>query len=134
MDQHKYQGILVSDPDLVSGLEPQLEVGSAQVYPYTLKKNGEPSKKSALISEDALEAFLTHTEHLIVDAANKIFAGDINLSPTKYGSRSAMQYTKFKSIMNFDPLLGNQDSPNNRYRIINKLKPNDIIKKLKEEK
>lgn len=134
LNQHKYQGILVSDPDLVSGLEPQLEVGSSQVYPYTLKKNGEPSKKSALISADTLEAFLTHTEHLIVDAANKIFAGDINLSPTKYGSQSAMQYTKFKPIMNFDPLLGNQDSPNNRYRIINKLKPNDIIKKLKEEK
>lgn len=133
LDQHKYQGILVSDPDLISGLEPDLETGKSEVYPYKLTTKGKPYKSSALIPEQDLEAFLAHTEGLIINAANKIFAGDINLSPTKYGSRSAMQHTNYQSIMNFDPLLGDRQSPNNRYRLIEKLSPKEIIEKLREE-
>lgn len=133
MDQHRYQGILVADSELIKDLDPALETGKSQIYPYKLRKNGEPMKSSALMPATDLDAFLAHTEKLIIKAANRIFAGDVTLAPAKYGSQSAMQYSQYQAIMNFDPLLADPTSKNNQYNNIKKHTAKEILDMLRKE-
>lgn len=131
LTQHKYQGILVDDADLVDHLDADLAQGSGHslVYPFNKLKSGKVGKSSSTITENDLTAFLDHTEALIVDASKRIFAGDISLAPVKIDQLTPLKFTPYKSIMNFDPLL-----PENNYRLLPKYSKEEIIAKLRGEK
>ncbi len=128
LKKHRYNGILVDESGLIDHLDEGLESGYSPIYPIRKTAKGYTGKKS-LINPLQLDAFLTHTEKLIVDAAEKIFAGDVRLWPFKQGQTTGMQFTPYKSIMNFDPIL-----PGNQYRPVNSDSIDDIKKKLGEEK
>ena len=81
-----------------------------------------------MINPLELNAFLDHTEKLIVGAASKIFNGDVKLWPYKQGQTTGMQFTPYKSIMNFDPILSE-----NQYRLVDNESVKEILKKLGEE-
>lgn len=129
LKKHKYEGILVDDSDLIDNLETDLEKGTSQIYPFGIKLNGEMTKKSSTINPLQLVAFLNHTEKLIVNAATKIFDGDVRLWPFQQGQSTGMQFTPYKAIMNFDPIL-----PDNQYRLVGSGSKEDVLKKLGEEK
>ena len=128
LKKHRYNGILVDESGLIDHLDEELDSGYSPIYPIRKTAKGYTGKKS-LINPLQLDAFLTHTEKLIVDAAEKIFAGDVRLWPFKQGQTTGMQFTPYKSIMNFDPIL-----PGNQYRPVNSDSIEDIKKKLGEEK
>ncbi|WP_413628044.1 PD-(D/E)XK nuclease family protein [Fructilactobacillus vespulae] len=125
MKEHKYKGLLVSDTDLLD------EIGDGDanlIYPFKFKKDGTLTKNSKTITRENLQRMLMHTENLIQAAAKRIFAGDIDLHPAKYGYRSQIQYSPYKPIMQFDPML-----KENNYREINKLSDDDIFENLRKE-
>lgn len=129
LKKHKYQGILVDDVDLVKRLDTELKSGYSSIFPFEKKKNGTLGARSSVISENELDAFLKHTENLIVKASERIFDGDIQLYPVKIKQKSSMQYTPYKSIMNFDPLL-----PENKYHQIPEYGKKKIAEMLREGK
>ncbi|GAF37699.1 PD-(D/E)XK nuclease family protein [Lentilactobacillus farraginis] len=131
LTKHKYQGILVDDADLVDNLDTDLANGSGHslVYPFNKLKSGSVGKASSTITENDLNAFLDRTESLIVDASTRIFNGDTSLAPVKIDQFTPMQFTPYKAIMNFDPLL-----PENNYRLVPKHTKKEIIDKLRGEK
>ncbi|PAK59555.1 ATP-dependent helicase [Lentilactobacillus kefiri] len=127
LKKHEYNGILVQDDDLLGDLEDGLKSGFSQIYPFRKTAKGFTGAKS-LIDPLKLDAFLEHTEKLIVSAASKIFDGDDKLWPFKQGQVTGMQFTPYKSIMNFDPIL-----PENQYRPVDNDSVKDILKKLGED-
>ncbi|MFT8914211.1 PD-(D/E)XK nuclease family protein [Lentilactobacillus hilgardii] len=131
LTQHKYKGILVDDVDLVDHLDTDLakDHGHSLVYPFNKLANGNVGKNSSTITENDLNAFLDRTEKLIIDASERIFDGDTSLAPVKIDNVTPLQFTSYQSIMNFDPLL-----PENNYRLVPHYDKKDIISKLRGEK
>lgn len=127
----RYEGVLVSDDRLIHSLEPQLQVSeAAKVFPFKLKKDGSAAKSNSIITMDQLQSLLQFTELKIKAAGNAIFDGQIQLNPYKpLSGNSAMTHSPYTAIMQFDPML-----PENNYRLQTALSKNDeIIKRIQEE-
>ncbi len=125
LKKHKYNGLLVSDKTMLK------KMGNGDVnaiYPFDFKNNGDLKVTSKVITRDNLQLMLQHTERLIQNAARRIFAGDIQLAPAKYEKQSLIQYSPYKAIMQFDPMLRE-----NNYREIQKLTDQQIWDLLRKE-
>ncbi|UQS87195.1 exodeoxyribonuclease V subunit gamma [Nicoliella spurrieriana] len=131
MKKQKYSGVLVDDRELISLIDDQIKTGgNSVIYPIGFNKGGEKlSHFSKVIEPDDLDLILQHTEQLIQNAGVRIFNGDVQLAPVKDNNMTAMQYSPFKSIMQFDPLLSE-----NNYRNVESLGMQEVIAKLREER
>ncbi|GLB46033.1 ATP-dependent helicase/deoxyribonuclease subunit B [Philodulcilactobacillus myokoensis] len=132
LDKQRYAGLLVDYPDLMKNLDQEVKnkkYGKSHVFPFKLNKSGTIGKPNKVIEPDVLEMMLDHNQKLIKGAAQRIFDGDIQIYPTEEQQRSAIQYSPYKSIMQFDPLL-----EENRYHEIHKLSLNDMKRLLEEER
>ena len=84
--------------------------------------------QETLIEPDNLELLLKHNRKMIANACDMIFDGRIDLYPAKWSSSvTALQYSPFKSIMQFDAML-----PENRYFVIPSVGATEILKSIKE--
>ena len=126
MKAHKYNGLLLNDNDLLANLDPKI-IGSSEIFPYRFAKT-KGTYSGDLIKLNDLQGFLAHNEMLIKKAAENILDGKIDLFPYQDNDKSAMQYTPYKSVMNFDPLLSE-----NRYNDISKLDKSEILKLIRKE-
>ncbi|MBW1604936.1 PD-(D/E)XK nuclease family protein [Lactobacillus sp. Sy-1] len=129
MKKQRYKGILVDDKELIHLIDSKIQDGGTSlIYPIGVKKDHQLTKASNVIAPDDLELILEHTEQLIQEAGVRIFSGDVRLAPTKDRYTSALQYSPFKSIMQFDPLLNE-----NNYRNVETMDMQTVIEKLREE-
>ncbi|MFD1319261.1 PD-(D/E)XK nuclease family protein [Loigolactobacillus zhaoyuanensis] len=129
--KNKYQGFLLNDEPLLENLDHELaeRTGSSKIYPLTKIKAGYSAKQSQLVTETELELLLTHDEALIQAAALAIFSGKLDLNPVKWpDNRTALQYSPFKAIMQFDAML-----PENSYRQLATLDRAAVLAMLKTE-
>ncbi|MBT9671332.1 ATP-dependent helicase [Secundilactobacillus kimchicus] len=127
LKKDRYQGLLVNDDNLFSRLEPQLDKGSAVVYPFRKNANGSIGKAETIVTPSQLQSLLRFTEEKIKAAATAIFAGQLDLNPIKRpDGRTAMQFSPYKAIMQFDPML-----TENNYRLISKI--DDPMARIQEE-
>ncbi|KRL98319.1 PD-(D/E)XK nuclease family protein [Levilactobacillus hammesii] len=130
----QYQGLLLDDPDLLANLDSLFDSpdfhGNSLLFRglYRGVKGNYTSYGKMLVKPDELDLLLQHTEGLIKRAANEIFDGRVDLAPTREQSKTALQYSPYKSIMQFDPLL-----TENNYRDLQPLKRDDVMKRIKEE-
>mgnify|MGYP001026155046 FL=1 len=134
LKKNKYNGLLLDQADVLEGLDESLREssGNSLIYPFRRNKNGSYKASGAqLVTEAQLEALLLHNEELIKQATDMIFSGRIDLMPALFKDGSALQYTPYEAIMQFDPML-----PENNYYRLPAEKPADILKLLqvKEEK
>ncbi|MEN3252871.1 PD-(D/E)XK nuclease family protein [Fructilactobacillus sanfranciscensis] len=125
LKKHKYNGLLVNDLDLLENVG---ENKISDVYPFKFKKDGTLAKGSGTISQSNLDNMLKHTEKLIQQAAKQIFAGKISLAPAEYEGNSLIQYSPYKPVMQFDPML-----KENNYREIAKLSDEEIFERVRKE-
>lgn len=133
LSKEKYKGILVDDSVLIDKLDSKIGVdgyGKSTIYPFGKKKSdGAAMANSRLIRVSDLTLLLRHTEELIKNAATRIFEGETDLNPAKWtNQRTALQYSPFKSIMQFDPLL-----TENKYHEITKMADEDVLAALRKE-
>ncbi|KRM95530.1 ATP-dependent helicase deoxyribonuclease subunit B [Liquorilactobacillus aquaticus DSM 21051] len=134
LKKNKYDGILVADPMMLEQLDHRLNEegnGESTVYPFRRNKDGSfKARKHQLVTYEELLLLLEHNEELIRQAATQIFAGENALNPALWpNGRSALQYSPFKSIFQFDALL-----PENNYHRLEGLSPLDILSTLKRQK
>lgn len=132
LKKQKYEGILVDDGKLLDKIDATIaddKYGTSNIFPLYKKKDGSFSKNNSIIQPDDLQLLLNHNEDLIKRAGLEIFTGNVDLSPAKFGPNSdAMQYTPYKSIMQFDPLLNE-----NNYREVPNYKLEDVLRNLRGE-
>ncbi|KRO03436.1 ATP-dependent nuclease, subunit B [Levilactobacillus paucivorans] len=132
----KYQGLLLNDPELLNNIDELFSkeghFGSSQLFTGIAqrKAGGFYSKSGMLVTPAELDLLLAHTETLIKRAANGILSGKTDLAPVREKSqnKTAMQYTPYKAIMQFDPLL-----PMNNYHDLAPLKRDQVFKLIQDE-
>ena len=132
LGQHRYNGILVKDRQLLNSIDRSLKLSSRSlVYPLKLKKNGDLNRRSQrmLVTLDDLKLMLKWTEHLIVTAGKRIYSGDDRISPVRLNRNwTQLQYSPYRSIMQFDPLL-----TENNYHEVGRMTLPELIKRIKKE-
>ncbi|TPR13234.1 PD-(D/E)XK nuclease family protein [Apilactobacillus timberlakei] len=130
LSKQKYQGILVNNGDLLQKIDSTIaddKYGSSKVFPIQKKKDGSYYKSSPIVQPEDLDLLLKHNEKLITKAGHDIFSGNIDMKPARFGqNQDAMQYTPYRSIMQFDPLLNE-----NNYRDVENYNLPSILKKLR---
>ena len=127
----------MADPSLLELLDTKLveaKKGTSLIFPIRRKVDGTytpaANKDPQLITEKQLELLLWHNERLIKQAAQKIFNGELALDPVLWPDRrSALQYSPFKPIMQFDAMLAE-----NNYRRLAKLTGAEVLAKISEER
>ncbi|CAI2696850.1 ATP-dependent helicase/deoxyribonuclease subunit B [Apilactobacillus kunkeei] len=130
LSKQKYQGILVNDGELLDKIDKTIaddKYGSSNVYPLRKKKDGSFYKSSPIVQPEDLDLLLSHNEDLIKKAGLEIFTGNIDLKPARFGqNQDAMQFTPYRSIMQFDPLLNE-----NNYRDVPNYSLEEVLKMLR---
>lgn len=130
----QYQGLLLDDPDLLANLDSLFATpdyhGSSLLFRGLRRgvKGNYTSYSKMLVNPTELNLLLQHTEGLIKRAANEIFDGKVDLAPTREQNKTALQFSPYKSIMQFDPLL-----TENNYRDLAPLKKDDVMTRIKKE-
>lgn len=118
----QYRGILVKDLPLLKQIEPTLaENRKSDFYNgISLNKDQTLSKrrgKTVIFSPDQLDKLLEYNDFLIKQAAQDILNGKITLNPFKDGKKTALNYSDYKDIFFFDPML-----PENEYHDLPQIK------------
>lgn len=126
----QYQGLLLEDEDLLENIESLFAKGTGKSVLFSgLRKNGDGNFKSRLlVTPTELDELLAHTERLIKQAAEQIFAGHVDLAPFRNSDTTALKYSPYKSIMQFDPLL-----PENNYHDLAPLSRAKVMKLIADE-
>ncbi|WP_314064302.1 PD-(D/E)XK nuclease family protein [uncultured Vagococcus sp.] len=127
--EYGYKGILLNEAPLLERLDLTLdEQPKSSVFPYTMKKNGDFSS-SQFVTEDEVELLIQHNRHNFKEAGEEIFNGSTKLNPAYRDKlRVACQYCPFRSVCQFDVMLKEND-----YHRIDKLKKDEVLKKIAEE-
>ena len=118
----QYRGILVKDLPLLTQIEPTLEENRKSSFynGISLNKDLSLSKrkgKTVIFSSDQLDKLLEYNDYLIKQAAQEILTGKIKLNPFRDGKRTALNYSDYKDIFFFDPML-----PENEYHDLSQIK------------
>jgi ATP-dependent helicase/nuclease subunit B len=131
LNKQKYKGILINDTDLLDQIDQQLtgnQYGYSKLFSIYKKKDG-TFNTDAIVKSDDLQRLMAHNEMLIKQAGQEIFTGNIDLTPARFSTnQDAMQYTPYRSIMQFDPLLNE-----NNYRDVPSYDLATVLKKIREE-
>lgn len=127
----QYQGLLLDDLDLLDHLEELVARAdkrtSSEVY-AGFSKTAKGYSGAALVTPSDLAQLLAHTERLIKRAATEIFNGKVDLAPVRQDKKTALQYSPYKSIMQFDPLL-----TENNYHDLAPLDKGEVLARIKAE-
>ncbi|ETO40511.1 ATP-dependent nuclease, subunit B [Fructilactobacillus florum 8D] len=127
LKKHRFEsGILINDPEFIKSLADPVHLST--IYPISLKNDGQLRQNSQAVTPEQLQALLNHTEKLMQQAATRIFAGETTLAPVQYNQTSTLQYSPYKPIMQFDPML-----PENQYREIINQDKNTILQQIMRE-
>ena len=115
LKKNRYSGLLLNENDVLENLDEQVEEksGSSLIYPFRKNKSGEYKGTQQLVSAEQLSDLVLHNEELIKQATDMIFDGRIDLTPALFKDGSALDYTPYEAIMQFDAML----PENNYYRL-----------------
>lgn len=137
LQKNKYEGLLLADPQLLELLDADLtkdQSGVSLVYPFRRKKTGGYSATGRsdpqLVTPEQLDLLLWQNEQLIKKAAAAIFAGNLIIDPALWpDQRTALQYSPFKSIMQFDAML-----PENNYHRLPTMTAEEVLAAIQAER
>lgn len=124
LNKFKLQGILLNDEDLLNNFD--LEARTKQDKRSSKSPVVSFSKKD-VITDDDLFRILNYNRHLIKNAGEKIYSGKLNLNPYRYAKKTALQYSDYRPIFEFDAML-----PENEYHDIINYNKEDVLDKIAE--
>ena len=74
----------------------------SDVIPVELKKNGELSARSSVASAEEFEILSEYVNHRIVETGNRIYEGNVQVSPFVDGKTSSCDYCPYKAVCGFE--------------------------------
>lgn len=124
----KVRGYLLANPNVLQAMDSSFVTGQSDLLGLKLNKDGAFKKGSNVLTEDQFSVLRAYLHQWFQQAGEKIFEGEIGLSPYRRGKTTGCQYCAFKSVCHFDPYL-----PENQYRELPLLKQEELWNCLKEQ-
>ena len=97
----KPDGIVNVEEAVYRAMDDEFEKKS-NVIPVELNKTGEVSQRSSVASTQEFEILSEYVNHNIVEMGNKIYQGNVEVSPFVEGQVSSCEYCPYKSVCGFD--------------------------------
>jgi hypothetical protein len=96
---YQLDGVAISDMKQFQYLDKTFQEGSAKfIQGVALKKNGEPKVSKSLKELSDFKRYITVAEAKILEANQKIRAGDFSINPKKIGQKISCQHCSFIDI------------------------------------
>ena len=112
----RMNGLVLADINIIKMMDTKLDVGSSNIIPVTIKKDGEISEsKSNTLKQEKFTELQEKVNKTIKEISKEIFSGKIAIEPYNYNKHTGCDYCEYKSICNFDP-----NFKNNTYNYIQK--------------
>ena len=99
-DVFHLRGIALSDVEIVSAMD---EGDTPQVLSPLYLKSGELKKTARALSMEQLTALMRHARDTATSLADRLFGGEISISPMRDSSRTSCDLCEFSAICRFDP-------------------------------
>lgn len=127
--QFKMQGLILADSQMVRKMDTTLEIGSSNIVPAYLTKDGEVSNKPSTITRKQFESLQQYTEKILKQISNEILEGNIAINPYYHmkTKKTPCEYCSYHSICQFHQLT--KDS----YRYIPNMDKDVILEQIKQE-
>ncbi len=126
MRKLKMDGIIAKDIKIAKAMDRHIEEErSSLVIPVNLKGDGDFSKSSSVLEEEEIYSLIRHVKNLVIEIAGEILKGNIKIQPCKVDNNISCTYCGYQAICQFD-----KNFENNNYRIIRKLKDDEVLKKI----
>ncbi|MFA9424536.1 MAG: PD-(D/E)XK nuclease family protein, partial [Sedimentibacter sp.] len=125
------KGYILEDAEIIGNMDNEIEEKkSSNIIPVSFNKDGSTSKSSKTLTSKEYKALLNKTDQVAKEIAGRIIKGDINIRPYKKdtGDKTPCSYCDFRGVCQFDPSVDE-----NSYRIIKKLKKDDILLEITRE-
>jgi ATP-dependent helicase/nuclease subunit B len=124
----KFDGLIIDRAEVLQAVDNKLEKGTSPLYPIYLKVNGDYSGNK-ILTEKEFEWLIKFNREKIIEAGNRILAGENMLKP--FDDQSL--YTPsirgpYRAISQFDALL-----PENNYQEMKELNKKEFFKILEEK-
>ncbi|GBD62208.1 PD-(D/E)XK nuclease family protein [Tetragenococcus halophilus] len=136
LKQYKLDGLFADDPEVFEAFDETLNKSEhSLVFPIQKDKNeqikGSVRSKEKFYTIEEMNTLMAHNRKKLKEAAERILSGEIKMNPSykMKDKRRATQYSPFRSISLFDPMLEEND-----YHRIHSLSKEEIMERLKEEK
>ncbi len=100
----KPNGLVNSEENIYRAMDDAFETKS-DVIPVELKKNGELSARSSVMTTEEFELISKYVKNTIVQTGNDIYAGNVEVAPFTDGQKSGCDYCPYKAICGFDPKM-----------------------------
>jgi ATP-dependent helicase/nuclease subunit B len=129
MAKLKLDGVVIGDSFVAESIDERIgEDGKSDIIPFSLKKDGTPSKTSSYLEEEEYKLLTGHVDQLMKEIAGEILDGKIKIEPFKMGNSIGCAYCDYSGICQFDKCFDD-----NEYNNIKKYKKDEIFEKLKEK-
>ncbi len=122
----KLKGLMLADTRLVNCLDKDLGTGSSEIIPAGIKKDGDFTKASSVVSARDLQALLSHVRGLLTQIGREINSGRVRINPVKIGQHTACRYCSYQGICQFDRRLDD-----NRYRILPRYSREEVLERIR---
>lgn len=123
---YKMRGLLLSDEEIARAMDESLEMGTSNIIPAGLKKDGTFNHHSKIADNDTFDKLKNHIHVLLEKAGLDMTSGGVEINPFLKKDTAACTYCPFHAVCQFDPAL-----QGNNYRKIPNIKEKEIIERLK---
>lgn len=128
LKQYKFDGLIIDQNDILEAVDTELEMGHSPLYPIQLLKSGE-FKHNKILTEEEFDLLINYNREMIIDAGNRILAGENKLTPFDDPSLYTPSVRgNYQAISQFDALL-----PENNYQDMLKLTKDEFFSLLNEK-
>lgn len=117
-------GMVLCDPAVVMLMDQRLE-GESDLIPVQLKKDGDFSARSAVLTRDQFRLLRSFLRRELVSAGNDIVNGVVDIAPYRQGAHRSCRFCPFKPVCQFDILI-----EGNTYRLLKSEDRDTIWEKL----
>lgn len=114
----KLNGLIIGGSEMAKRLDVTLDSETKSLrIPFELKRDGTPTAGSGVLEASTFESLRRYVRDKIAALGTEILNGDIDVSPYRFGSKTACDYCDLMGICQFDLTYGD-----NRYRNLKKIK------------
>ena len=125
----RVSGAVLADAAVLPRFDRTLEAGkTSDVVPVELKKDGSPSSRSSLLSEEAFRTIGRYVRRIVKRSAQAIMDGSAEINPFRYKQETACDFCPFRPVCGFDRRIGGYG-----YRQLPSLDGDEALRKMEEE-